>query len=601
MSKNDNNIHVIEMARYTSPKVLESKRDDFVAYGDDNNYFDFLIQSFLNSTTNNSVITSICNLIFGKGLDALDSNKKPDQYAQMISLFKPKELKKVINDRKILGLGALKIQYKGGKVSKVSHFPMETLRVKKMNDEGEIEGWYYHPNWAEYKKSDVIKEIPIFGSTEGKQTEIYIIKPYVTGYPYYPPVDYQGALPYAKLEDEIADYLINDTLNGFSGTKVVNFNNGIPDIEKQREIKREVLRNLTGSTGEKLIVAFNKNPQAKTTIDDIPLANAPEHYSYLSEEAEKKLLKGHKAPSWLLGANSGGNGLSSNADEIKNQMTVFDNFVIKPYQKELIECFNEILAVNDISLKLYFKTLQPLEFIDTEGMDKETKEEETGVKQDMCSHAVELSKEGQKSLDGVADILIDLGDDDLDGWEEIDAREVDYDNEEELDAEIDAINSTYKPKLSLLDMIVNLTKTGVARPNSRSEQDKLIGEHFYKVRYRYTGNPKPQREFCQKMMSANKLYRKEDIIAMGDKVVNAGWGANGSDKYSIWLYKGGGNCHHKWQRVTFKSVRKGVDVKNPQTPKISTNKAEKEGLRIRNPKEVSMMPKDMPNQGFLNK
>ena len=56
---------------------------------------------------------------------------------------------------------------------------------------------------------------------------------------------------YATLENEIACYLINDTQNGFSGTKVVNFNNGVPDREKQLAIKNDVMSKLTGSYGEK--------------------------------------------------------------------------------------------------------------------------------------------------------------------------------------------------------------------------------------------------------------------------------------------------------------------------------------------------------------
>ena len=106
------------------------------------------------------------------------------------------------------------------------------------------------------------------------------------------------------------------------------------------------------------------------------------------------------------------------------------------------------------------------------------------------------------------------------------------------------------------------------------------------------------------MVSANKLYRKEDIIAMGEKVVNAGWGPRGADTYSIWKYKGGGNCHHKWLRKTFKftGLPKGKgDVTSPKADSISTNKAEREGYRVRNPKEVPMKPKDMPNKGFLPK
>lgn len=99
------------------------------------------------------------------------------------------------------------------------------------------------------------------------------------------------------------------------------------------------------------------------------------------------------------------------------------------------------------------------------------------------------------------------------------------------------------------------------------------------------------------MVSANKIYRKEDLISMGSKAVNSGFGIKGAATYSIFKYKGGPNCNHKFMRLTFK--KKGsIDVKSPLAPRISTNKAEREGYRVRNPKEVAMKPKDMPNRGY---
>ena len=92
---------------------------------------------------------------------------------------------------------------------------------------------------------------------------------------YYAYPDYQGSLPYALLEEEIADYLINEVQNGFSGTKVVNFNNGVPTEEQQSVITSKVLNQLTGSLGKKVIVAFNDNAESKTTVEDIPLNDAP--------------------------------------------------------------------------------------------------------------------------------------------------------------------------------------------------------------------------------------------------------------------------------------------------------------------------------------
>ncbi len=100
-------------------------------------------------------------------------------------------------------------------------------------------------------------------------------------------------------------------------------------------------------------------------------------------------------------------------------------------------------------------------------------------------------------------------------------------------------------------------------------------------------------------MKAIFITSKEDIISMGSKAVNAGFGISGADTYSIWEFKGGARCHHKWQRLTFKS-KTGVDVNSPNAPKVSTNQAEREGYRVRNPKNVSIKPKDMPSKGFYN-
>ena len=88
-----------------------------------------------------------------------------------------------------------------------------------------------------------------------------------------------------------------------------------------------------------------------------------------------------------------------------------------------------------------------------------------------------------------------------------------------------------------------LASTGTAIPSRKSEQDgqsKKTGDYF-RVRYVYAqdnflqNKSGQKRDFCRQMMGANKLYRKEDIINMGSKVVNAGWGARGADTYSIWL------------------------------------------------------------------
>jgi hypothetical protein len=432
----------------------------------------------------------------------------------------------------------------------------------------------------EKKQSEQAKRIPAFGFGNGNEVEIYVIKPYVSGFDYYAPIDYSGSLPYALLEENIADYQINDCQNGFSGTKVINFNNGIPSEEMRDKMKRDVLGKLTGARGEKVIVAFNANAESKTTVEDLPLNDAPAHYEYLSKECFEKLIVGHRVTSpMLLGIRTGDSGLGNNADEIKTATLLFDNIVIKPYQLEIIEAIDSILSINNISLKLYFKTIQPLEFVDTSGLDSETKEEETGIK--MSKHLDEID------LDSFGEEI------DLNEWELIDSREVNYETEAELDAELNRLNN---PKKSILSKIYNFVSTGTANPNAKSEQDGAL----FKSRYRYSGKVSNEsRAFCKKMLSADKLYRKEDIQRMSSTAVNQGWGPKGADTYDVFLYKGGGACHHFWTRETY---RKKADVNSPLAEEISAATARKEGeiLPTNNPL-VYQKPINMPNKGFLPK
>ena len=580
-----NNYHVLNLSSYTTPIVEETNRENWVDFLTENGeqYFDFLINRYTNSTTNNAIINNICRLVYGRGLGALDASKKVNEYAQMMTLFSRDDVRKMIIDRKMLGQFAIQLHYSKDrtKILKAYHIPVNLLRAEKCNKEGEIAGYYYSDNWNDTRQFPPIR-YSAFGFSNDN-VEILYSKPYSVGMKYYAYPDYQGAVPYALLEQEIGDYLINEVQNGFSGTKVVNFNNGVPSEEQQSIISQKVLNKLTGSRGQKVIIAFNDNSESKTTVDDIPLNDAPEHYTYLSEECLRKIMLGHNVTSPLLFGVASSNGFSSNADELKNSAVLFDNMVIRPFQEELLDAFDTILHFNGISLKLFFKTLQPLEFTDLENAQTEEQiAEETGT---------ELSANPK---DALAQALIDLGEDLDPSWILIDEKAVDYDNDDEENEML-----SRKPKQSLFSKIVNLVSTGDARPNITSQQDENIDGVKFVVRYKYAGettdNP---REFCTEMIKANKLYRKEDILNMGNVAVNAGWGPEGADTYSIWLYKGGGNCHHRWNKQVF-AVMSGTALDLPNQKQIAQAKAAQFGYKITNDSLVSTRPIDMPNQGFL--
>src|SRR5210317_156453 len=579
-----NDLRIVNLSTYTSPKIKEVSNRDWISYGEDNNYFQYLIDRYNGSPTNNAIINAVSSMIFGKGLDATDSNRKPNEYAQMISLFDNDSVRRLAYDLKLMGQCAIQVIYSKDRkrIAQIEHMPVETLRAEKCNEKGDIEGYYYWKDWEKIKPSDKPLRIPAFG-TSNEAIEILYVKPYRSGYYYYSPVDYQGGLQYAELEEEVSNFHLNNILNGMSPSMLINFNNGTPNAEERTLIEQRIYQKFSGSSNAgKFILAFNDSSESAASIEPVQLSDAHNQYQFLSDESMRKIMVSHRVVSPMLLGIKDNSGLGNNADELKTASTLMDNTVIRPFQTLLIDAFESVLAFNNIALKLYFKTLQPLEFTDLDNaMTKEQVEEETGVKMSKR----DKNDTSDEHLDKIFEALEELGEDeDLDNWELIDERPVNYETEEGL------------------DKMLGLASTGRANPNAASEQDEQVEETFFKVRYQYAPLTTKQnsREFCKKMVSAAKIYRKEDIERMGSQAVNAGFGLAGADTYSIWLYKGGANCHHFWMRKTYRAKDVRPDATNPNA-EVSVNKAKSEGLipEVNDPL-VAKRPIDMPNNGYAN-
>ena len=272
-------------------------------------------------------------------------------------------------------------------------------------------------------------------------------------------------------------------------------------------------------------------------------------------------------------------GLGNNADELKTATLLMDNTVIRPFQRLLIENFDQILAYNNISLNLYFKTLQPLEFTDLDNVtDMETREEETGVK---------MSKEDL--TDEEFDIILDelRGETISNRWEAVDVREHSDDNKNIEDWAVKHIESKEE----------KLEKKSI---DSKKSGFSYLDKSLYKVRYRYAQkySSGKSRQFCRIMMNRSNrgvVYRVEDIDKASNAGVNRSFGHKGQ-AYDLFRYKGGVNCGHRWEEVLYRlksKTMKKVIQNYDEVDKIPKSYAP----TPRGYKDAAKAPKDMPNNG----
>jgi hypothetical protein len=589
-------LEFIQLQSYTAPSIIEQKNKDWVQYGDDNNYYQYLIDLYHSSPTNNACIKGTVDQIFGKGLEVTKASRDLAGYIEFKKMFSNDCIRAIAMDLKMLGQASFQLVKSKDrkKYVQAKHFPQQTLRPAKCNEKGEIEKYYYCPDWANLKRGHNPIEFRAFGYDQNANECILTIKPYSTGSFYFAPVDYQGGTQYANLEAEISNFHINNIMNGLAPSMLINFNNGQPPAEVKDTVEAQIKQKFGGSSNAgRFIISWNDGQDSKADITPVQLSDAHNQYQFLSGEAMQKIMVSHRVVSPMLLGIKDNSGFGNNAEEMKTASILFDNVVVRPFQRLIIDAVTQVLNFNGYNLNLYFKTLQPLEFTDLSGniIDDETREEETGVSLSAEKKKIELKDMTIEDENSWLEHLKGKGETiNTDEWELIDVTEV-TDADEEL-----KFNLAYE------------------NPNKKSDDDKGV----YKIRYRYGPNfvSNNSRQFCTAMVQESKggvIYRREDIIAMGDAGVNGQFAPQGESTYSIWKYKGGVNCHHRWERLTFR--RKQIKGKFlPKQPgetgdnrnlenynEVSNKSADKAGVPF-SPSgwsDAKTRPIDMPNKGSL--
>jgi hypothetical protein len=502
----------------------------YVLNGKNNEGYDYVINRYKYSPTNAAILDSYYSYTYGQGLTANYMANQAIQMAKVNKLFTKDIVRKLVKDYTLFHECSFEIILgkTGNEIAQINHLPKNKVVPNEVDENGFINSYWYSYDWSDTRKYPP-NQIPVFvqGTTEKKT--VFVIKEYSINDFYFARPSYYSGLNYAELEEQISVYCVNHIKNGLSAGHIINVNEGVTDDEVKDKFEKNIIRKWTGANNaNKFILSFNSNKDNATTIESINIADAHQQYQFLTEEARKQLLTAHKVVSGAILGIQSGTGFSSNADEIETAFNETMLNVITPMQNALTDGFEYVLGQNKITLELYFINLRPKKV-----------EVETEVK---------LSEEKKK----IGIELIELGEDeDLENYELIECKPVDYEEEEKL---------SYK----------FATSTGTANSNRRSIYDT----DFYLFRYRYAGNSSPEREFCKNMMSANKIYRREDIEAMGDITVNPGFGKhpNPNNPYSIWKYKGGGllsatftggTCKHYWEKLTYKIKDVKPDVKSP--------------------------------------
>lgn len=657
MSKHEFNVY--GLPTHELPLFQEKPGREWVDYGYDNAYGDYLRDLYLGSSIQSAVVSGVSEMIYGEGLDATDRDEKPEQWLKTQKLLENSDeniLRQLCFDLKLYGQCYVQVIWNRVRteIAELRFIPAHSVRSGVADAQGKVDCYYVSPDWSRMREARYAPvKYPAWDTEDRTEpASVYQIKAYQPGIFYYGLPDYVGSTNYIELDREVSTFHLNNIKNGLFPSMLLSFNNGVPSDEERRAIERHVNEKFSGSSNAgRLLISFNDGTDSAPQLTPVNPNDNDGMYEFLATECTTKILAGHRITSPLLfGIRGEGNGFGNNADELRDSFSLFQNTVIQPFQRTLLDGLDPLFAVNGIDLDFYFKTLKPADFIDVDAVRAQTgdEQEKEGVQQVIPGaegvqpaivdeEVAEGAAEAEASYNGAQiaaalDILVKVKEGVLTPrqavlfliqflqFDEKDARAlfqgqtglsfegslqtpdsaadvlIDLGEDEDDDYElIDEREVDYDLE-EQFDAMWTFARVPSSNPAGKSDQDTDL----IKVRYKYApdivGNN--TREFCRKMIRAGKVYRKEDIMAASGRAVNPGWGPRGADTYDIWLYKGGGSCQHFWQRRTYlKKNNKRISVTEAQRI-IRAAGPDAERLET-NDSKVAQRPRDMVNRGFL--
>lgn len=626
-----------KFARYNQSQLVKFR----VLYGDgypngnDNLFPDYLDGLYNASPTHQGIINDYVNYIVGNGLKA----DNPQDQFKLDQFFKKAKVEKIVKTDLIQNTKSLEVlKDKLNNIVGINFILPKQLRVTSLY-KNEPTAFKYRENWnrsSTYYNNQ--KDFSIY--KQGALQECSLFYSYDSGtyfVPYGRPY-YMSGLNAIEMEASIYLSHNHGLQNGMFPSVIIDRETAGSEGEDYTSTS-EIVQSAAGPAAYGKIIDI-KRPQGSAplniTVPNISQLDKVNQENYLNAEAGIAKAHGLPSPTLIAGLNVKPTGFSDAAEEMEWAKRQLFKKKILPYRKDFINDLKPLFDELGIKGEVYFEdeeeTTETLYSYDNKTLDtpstNSTVTNLTGRQMQQIERTVRKFRKGTlsyeqasvllksgygfnddevsmwlKSLEEFKSVikkkdklqeLIDLGEteEDFEGWE-IESIETAFGSAEEED-------KFYKSNEKFVS-------TGTARPNSRSNQDGTKGNVQYKIRYRYAGNQVGQRDFCRRMLSANKLYRYEDIRNMSFSSVNPGFGRGGSNNYDIFSYKGGPNCKHKWERVTFvkQGLEGSVDTRSGSAKTLTESQADQRRMTptgtARSKQRISeTRPYDLPKRGYFS-
>lgn len=334
----DNNrkygLSFVAFADVKLPQLIEKKGEGWIRFGEDNDYPDHLLRMFNKSSKHNAIVLGKVNYIVGNGFADAPAPNKEESMDDL--------LKKTATDVETFGGCYLELHYNAlGEVAAVYHVPYNKVRSNKENTQ-----FWIRDNWRDVKYRNTETVRMGYNPARGKEDKVQILfyKEYRPGLETYTYPGYVGALNWIETDIEVSKFHLSTIKNGMFSSKFINFYQGVPSEEEQKEIEKSFKRKFTGSENAGgIVIGFNNDPTKAPTVDDLSNTELDKHFDILNKTIQQEIFAGHQVTSpMLFGIRV--EGQLGGHSEMMDSYEIFKQTYVNDKQQALERLFTDIFG-----------------------------------------------------------------------------------------------------------------------------------------------------------------------------------------------------------------------------------------------------------------
>lgn len=329
-----------------SPKETQYAGKEFIEWGDGNQYPEYLQILYDIVPTLKSIIDGCVDYAVGDGVSILPlTDSIPNGVMNLKGDTIVEQVRDVSFDCFFAGGFALQVIRNGfGDPVEIHYIDVRFLRANK-----ECTVFYYSEKWSKGGKKDVIV-YPAFmpnldwnALTDEERNRhassiLYVKKSHKKTYPV---PCYAAAIKACEIERCVDDFHLNAINNGFTGSYIINFNNGVPEDNVKEEIEESFNEKFSGhENAGRIGFSWNPNKESATTIEKVDVEDFGEKYKSLEANTRQKIFTAFRANPNLFGIPTESLGFSQ--EEYESSFRLFNRTMIRPVQMMIADAYDKI-------------------------------------------------------------------------------------------------------------------------------------------------------------------------------------------------------------------------------------------------------------------